>query len=447
MRPGSSDFFPYVGDATSYALYANKTSVRPGESIRFFVNGPVGGVYRLDVFRLGWYGGVGARRFTCLPSCLASESAVQQPPAPAPDVDTGEVAAGWSATDTLRVGAGWPSGYYAARVWSRQPAGETSTAQVEFVVRQSPRAPRSDILVVSSTNTGEAYNNWGGASLYEFNSVGGIRASKVSFDRPLIGRDALGYEYPVVKFLERHDWDVSYTTDDAVDGDPSSLLSHRVVIDVGHGEYWTAQERRAFDTARNVGVNLMFMGSNVGYWQVRYEQHRRTLVAYKNGVDPDHSVDGETVRFRDLGKPECQLLGVQFDGGAQNAGSVPLDYVVDAGAGPWAVGTGLSEGEIIHHVAGYEFDSVAPGCKVPRPTVLFHAVGANAQAVTYVASSGARVFASGSLQFSWGLEGGPSTAADPRLRAFMTNYIESLLRRDPRRRSALWMRHARPSHD
>jgi hypothetical protein len=222
-----------------------------------------------------------------------------------------------------------------------------------------------------------------------------------------------------------------------VDAEPSSLLAHRVVIDVGHGEYWTAVERRAFDTARDFGVDLMFMGSNVGYWQVRYENDRRTLVAYKNGVDPDHSVDGETIRFRDLGKPECQLLGVQFDGGAQNAGSVALDYVMDDAAERWAIGTGLSGGDVLYNVAGYEFDSIAPGCKVRRPTVLFHAVGANAQAVTYVASSGARVFASGSLEFSWGLEGGPSTAADPRLRGFMTNYIDSLLAR------SRWIRRAR----
>lgn len=425
---GTLDFFNYVGDGASYELYADSTSVRPGQDVRFYVNAPRRSRYRLEIFRAGWYGGKGARLVKCIPSCDGSHRGTVQPPPPAPDHDTGKVDAGWAPTDLLHVDSTWPSGYYVARVWSLKPAAERATAVTTFIVRE-PRSRRSDVLVVAPVNTWQAYNAWGGASLYEFNSQGHIRANRVSFNRP-VGRDAFGYELQLVRFLESHDWDVSYVTDVDVDRRPRSLLRHRLVITAGHGEYWTGRERAAFDAARDRGVNLAFMGSNTGYWQVRYEDRRRTIVSYKNGVDPVKDSMLATVRFRDLGKPECELLGVQFNGGSQPAGSIPFDYSATAGILPWARGTGLNSESVLSRVVGYEFDSVTPGCHVPEPTVLFTLrEGGNAQAVTYVARSGARVFASGSLEFAWGLDGGPQTVADPRLQAWMANYISAILRR------------------
>src|SRR3954464_30652 len=75
---GSDDFFNYVGDGASYELYASTTSVRPGGTVRFYVNAPQGSRYRLEVFRAGWYGGKGARRVGCLPSCTTSHPGTVQ---------------------------------------------------------------------------------------------------------------------------------------------------------------------------------------------------------------------------------------------------------------------------------------------------------------------------------------------------------------------------------
>ena len=72
-----------------------------------------------------------------------------------------------------------------------------------------------------------------------------------------------------MRFLESEGYDVSYVTDTDVDRDPAVLRRHRIAITAGHGEYWTSGIRDAYDTARGVGTNMLFMGANTGYWRVR----------------------------------------------------------------------------------------------------------------------------------------------------------------------------------
>ena len=72
--------------------------------------------------------------------------------------------------------------------------------------------------------------------------------------------------------------------------------------------------RDAFESGRDRGTNLAFMGANAAYWQVRYEDDRRTLVGYKSPADPIADRSLATVLFRDLQRPECRLVGVQFEG-------------------------------------------------------------------------------------------------------------------------------------
>ena len=111
--------------------YAGATSVRPGGTITFQVSTNPVARYRIEVSRLGWYAGSGGRRIACLvgsqldPACSLSHLGVQQPSAPAPDPNTGEIRAGWSTTDTLTVPSGWTSGYYLAvfRLTSGPSAG------------------------------------------------------------------------------------------------------------------------------------------------------------------------------------------------------------------------------------------------------------------------------------------------------------------------------------
>ncbi len=441
--PGSQSWAS-VRPTAAIQGYAGATSVAPGDKLELHVAASVPARYRIDVYRLGWYRGLGGRRVACLPSCDGDRAAPLEPTRPAPDPATGIARAGWPVTDTLVPSPLWVSGYYEARVVVTSGAASGGSYSIFFVVRE-PLLRASAILVQVPVNTWQAYNSWAGKSLYGFSSEGGVAANRVSFDRPYTidraGSQAspLEWEIQVARFLERGGYDVSYQTDVDTDRDPGSLLRHRLVMTVGHGEYWTKGERDAFETARAEGTNLAFMGSNTGYWQVRYEDDRRTIVGYKSAADPNPDPSLKTTLFRSLVPPryECALLGVMHIGGLGQA-----DYTVTpAGAAdPWLQGTGLGAGATLANLVGREYDRV-PGpylptdCQIPGLTVLFHhdAPPGQADAVRYTATSGARVFASGSLQFGWGLDDSGngdhgSAYADPRVQQFMRNALADLTR-------------------
>jgi hypothetical protein len=181
------------------------------------------------------------------------------------------------------------------------------------------------------------------------------------------------------------------------------------------------------------------MGANNGYWQIRYENDHRTIVAYKSKADPVVDRSQTTVQFRDLNPPryECALLGVQHEDSIER-GDVSHDFTVGAGAvgDAWFRGTGFTATSTLPGLVGPEWDQVVPPtsawtCKFTSLTTLFHYEGlpGNADAARYVAASGARVFSAGSLQFVWGLDNyrtGAAGSADPRLQQFMRNAIADM---------------------
>ena len=459
----------WAGQVVSIDGYAGRASVAPGETLDLHVGVAAAGMrYRVQVDRLGWYGGVGARQVACLPSCGGDRPGVVQPAPPAPS-STGLVAAGWSATDALPIGADWPSGYYIAQLVITAGAGQGTARWVPFIVRPAPgQVP--DVMVVAPVNTWQAYNNWGGKSLYGFNSTQSISGSKVSFDRPLSQVTTYGpvndpvrlapyslfsFDYQLVRFLEREGHEVGYVTDVDVAEHGDLLIGPRLDIVAGHSEYWTGAQRDALDAARAAGVNLFFPGANDGYWQVRLEDGGRTLVGYKENASSDPvSGPGRTTLFRSLGRPECQLLGVQYYEDALNSSHrsdhVARDLTVTAAgaANPWLAGSGLTQGATVGGVVGYEWDQVTPGCATPGPlTVLLHRdvvpapspypADPSADAVTYTdPASGARVLSAGTLQFSWMLDSwrdgvsdyrdtGAGTS-DPRVQAFVRRALLDL---------------------
>jgi len=408
------------------------------------VSAPTGLRYRLDLYRIGWYGGPGGRLLACLPSCSSTSEATQYP-TPSPD-GNGTVRAGWPVTNTLAVPAAWVTGYYLARIVlsDGSPPGA-----IPFVVREpATAAAPSAFLVQVPVDTWQAYNAWGGKSLYDFNS-GGFRANRVSFDRPYlwIGPGAqvmTSWELSLVRFLERDGYDVSYVTDVDVDRDPAVLTRHRVAITAGHGEYWSKGIRDAYDTARSLGTNMLFMGANTGYWQVRFENDRRTMVGYKDQPDPEPNPALRTTQFRQFGRPECALLGVQHYEGSYNWPRA--DFVTD----PYPVGsqwfrnTGLAAGSVISQVVSREHDVIPPGTSCGLPLeVLFHYDAVNdplekAQSVRYTfPGSGARVFSSGSLEFAWALDyyrpggDGAATQVNAGVQQFVRNVLANALRPAP----------------
>jgi hypothetical protein len=427
-------------------LYASQIGVAPGGEIDVHVNTRPAARYRLEVYRLGWYGGAGGRLLACVPSCGADKQGREQPPAWTTATDGPPLRANWSVTDVLFAGASWTSGYYEilARLTSGPDAGKGATTYV--IVREPQTGYGSQILVQVPVNTWEAYNQWGGKSLYDFD---GPRANHVSFDRPWgkYANSPLWWEIQLVRFLEREGYDVSYQTDVDTDADPGSLLRHRLVMTAGHDEYWTKQIRDAFDAALAAGTNLAFMGSNTGFGQVRYEDAGRTIVTYKDAtLDPEPDPALKTVMFRQLNptRPECMLEGVQhrFLPPHQNG---PHDYTVVAPANdPWLANTGLQPGTVIPDVVGDEWDALNPwpdACIHPGLTALLHmsynSPTGDADAVRFTAPSGARVFASGAQRFSWALDTfgtqayGHQQAPIPGIQQLVRNMLDDLTRPAP----------------
>jgi hypothetical protein len=301
---------------------------------------------------------------------------------------------------------------------------------------------RSDLLYVSSINTYQAYNNFPydpppsdpqglprtGHSLYDFNSADGVPAVKVSFDRPFNSQyggpgdgGLYDFEPELIAFLERSGYDVSYTNDVGVDEHPATLLNHRAVVIGGHAEYWTMAEYNGAEAARAHGVGLAFITANEIYWQVRYEGDRRVVVGYKHyAPDPIANRRLRTIRWRELGRPEQKLAGVQLPAnGYMDWGGQPL--VPKNTTTSWVyAGSGLTDGVPLRgELVGYEIDAYNRRVGAPPGTdytLLASSPFVNFQGHTFVHNSsiyrgtgGNWVWATGSMDWAWALSPGGSS--------------------------------------
>jgi hypothetical protein len=345
-------------------------------------------------------------------------------------------------TDRVEIPPDAVSGYYEAKLEIVGGAHGGAVGSVPLIVRQSPAAPASAVLIQVPVNTWEAYNSWGGKSLYQFGTS--RHAFEVSFDRPFDQREfhdmGTELELPWVHFLERNGIDVSYQTDVDTDRDPGSLLHHRLVFAIGHDEYWTQRMRGAFDRALTLSTNLMF-GSNSGEWRMRYAAGRRTIVEWRDpSIDPIHDRRVDNGFFRTFAEPECKLMGVEHGWAAQrNLSAPPTSYtVVGPASDPWLAAAGLAPGDVIPGVVGYEWDSLTPGCfagqVVPMMTALIpgsDGVLRSADMVRATAPSGGRVFAMGTMELARALDEPGGRSANPRVVTFVEAALRDLTRPAP----------------
>ena len=398
------------------AGYASATSINRGESINFYVS-TGDAMFTLDLFRMGWYGGLGGRRM------LATQTLVGEKQAECPlDKDTRMVQCRWHKSYTLTVPSDpdhsqWASGYYLAKLTG---TGSGKQSYIIFVFRDDTRP--SEVLMQAAVTTYQAYNPWGGTSLYSK-----PRAVKVSFDRPYARGAGVGdffyWEYSMLRFLEREGYDVTYSTNiDTHMHRPAS--EHKLFLVAGHDEYWSWEMRDHVEAARDSGMNIAFFAANISYWQIRLEDGpdgtpNRVQVCYKHPKpykDPyaehtDSTRFFTTTYFRraPVRRPESTLVGVMH----QDGDPADTDYkIVDPDS--WVFEkTGLKTGDVLKGVVGYETDAIARSSPA-NVHVVAHSefmvqrkkglVLKTADAVTYVADSGATVFAAGSLQWAWGLD-------------------------------------------
>jgi hypothetical protein len=433
--------------AEQVKAYASHTSVDRGQVLTLFVSVNPPQAYTIDVYRIGWYGGLGGSHV----ATLGPLPGVTQPPCPL-DERTGLISCDWTPSAALEIPPTWVSGVYLGVV--RNDARFASFTI--FVVRDDAHSP--DVLFQSSVTTFQAYNDYPsdgrrGKSLYgsSFGAptvAGNTRAVRVSFDRPYAGDGAgqfLDWEIDFVRWLERSGYDVGYTTDVDTHADGARLLTSRAFLSVGHDEYWSREMFDAVERARDAGVHLGFFGANAVYWQIRFVpsasgEPNRIIECYKDAaIDP---VQGPTttVRWRDapVDRPEQTLVGLQtgdiIEGGFYGAYG---DYVV-ANAGHWVyAGTGLRDGDAIPGIVGYETDLHDESAPLPpyvgdswmllsqSPYPSITGKPTYAESAAYQAASGAWVFAAGSIGWSLGLDDfGPRGVADRRLQRTTRNVLD-----------------------
>src|SRR3954454_13761690 len=287
--------------ASSIQGLATDNSVNVGDTVGFKVNTPSSN-YLIDIYRLGYYGGAGARKVaTVLPSASLPQT---QPPC-RPDAATGLVdcgnwglSASWSTTGAV-------SGIYLGKL-TRVDTGGSS--HIVFVVRDDNR--QAAVLMQTSDPTWQAYNQYpgvgaGGASLYCGGPVSNAgsaysctgRATKVSYNRPFDTRahDPQSFlfnaEYPMVRWLEANGYNVKYVSGVDTERRASDLVGAtrpKVFMSSGHDEYWSGGQRASVEAARAAGVSLAFFSGNEMFWKTRWEPGidgsntaYRTLVTYK----------------------------------------------------------------------------------------------------------------------------------------------------------------------
>ena len=330
------------GDPTIQG-FTTDISVNHGSTISFKINDTKLAAYEIDVYRIGYYGGDGVRLVTTLSGSQVTKT-VQ--PAPVMNAQTGLVDAGnWSVSASWAVPATAVSGLYVANVKREDTGGESP---IYFIVRADES--HSAVLFKTSDTTWEAYNAWDysdglddGNSLYTGTSIETLgqplqRAVEVSYNRPLVvsGVDGglgsynapLFAEYPMIRFMEKNGYDVTYISSLDADRSPGLLLNHQILLSVGHDEYWSANERTAFDAARNAGVSICFFSGNEVYWKIYFAPStdssatpNRTIVCYKDThaqafTTPSGIWTGQWRDSRfgatDAGLPENELTGQLF---------------------------------------------------------------------------------------------------------------------------------------
>ena len=440
-KPGSPSSAWDVSGSGSSAIqgFATQMSVNVGETESFKVK-TTASSYRMDIYRMGYYSGNGARLVASVtpagrqtqPACLSNSA-------------TGLIDCGnWAVSASWPVPTGAVSGIYFARLVRTD--GTSGASHVIFVVRND--ASNSDLLVQTSDTTWQAYNQYGGNSLYVGSPAG--RAYKVSYNRPFTTRGTgaedwvFNAEYPMVRFLEANGYDASYFSGADTDRRGTLLRNHKVFLSSGHDEYWSGGQRANVEAARDAGVDLAFFSGNESFWKTRWENSidgsgtaHRTLVSYKethaNAVIDPQDPPTWTGTWRDPrfsppadgGRPENAMTGTAFK---VNSGDAALQVPAADGKLRFWRGTPVASlaagttATLSSQTVGYEWDEDADNGSRPPGLIDMSTTQASGVQVLldhgstygtgnathhltlYRAPSGALVFGAGTVQWSWGLD-------------------------------------------
>ena len=308
QKPGTSKWRIRDSAPTSIEGFADMVSAQRGDEVTLYVSTPARS-YHVEAYRIGYYQGTGGR--------LVWRSTRQRghdQPSPTRTAGTNMVEAHWSPSVRIHIGDDWPDGVYMLKL----AASNGAQSYVPLTLRDD--SSHAALVIQNSVTTWQAYNDWGGYSLYHGGGSFAARSRVVSFDRPYLARrgsaDFFWIESPLVYLAERLGLDVTYWTDIDLHERPELLMNHRALVSLGHDEYWSSDMRRGALAARLHGVNLAFLGANDVYRHIRLVasplgKDRREVNYKVASEDPLYGVDNEEVtsqwREAPVPRPESVL--------------------------------------------------------------------------------------------------------------------------------------------
>lgn len=368
-KPGTRDWqltYTRVDPATKYRCpwiegFVSQSTAAAGDELQLFVSTNPAAEFQVDIFRLGYYGGLGARRI----QTLGPFAGKTQPDPPVGPHRLRECH--WESATTIKIAADWPSGVYLGKL-SLAGTGRYQS-YVVFIVRDDRPA---DIVFQCSDHTWQAYNRWpDNYSLYDDGvtqwSLGG--ETRVSFDRPY-GKycqvvdaplsqgsgEFLLWEFPFAFWLEQHGYDVSYVGNSDVHRSADSITRGRVLLSVGHDEYWSLEQYAHVKQAIEKGLSVGFFSGNT--------------CAFVTPVSPSSAGTPRRVitragRYGGLMEVEKGRMGpFSIDGPNENLLIGARTISPFNGSGDWIVSrpdhwlfakTGMKQGEGIAGLVGWEF--------------------------------------------------------------------------------------------
>jgi hypothetical protein len=418
--------------------YAWPPTVNIGETISFYVS-TSSPSYSLEIYRMGYYGGLGGRAMSGPWYGLTVGGSGDRQPDPPTNGD----ASTWNPSilggnTKFQVPSHWASGCFVAKL----QASNGTQSYIFFVVRDDFRA--SELLMQSSLTTYHAYNGWNGDSVYAYNNPDDQwrnNGEVIWLKRPFLpssspnGRYGAGagaffthdkgpggpstwspsrpeadmysasaWEYSMVRWLEKEGYDVSYCTNLDTDQNQLGRSSHRIFLSVGHDEYWSLNAYNNVVSARDHGVSLLWFSGNT-VWNCVDLSHDGQMRVVGNFNPANAGTSNPPLPVTDYG-----LVGGTWVGGSP----IQWDLQVQYDCPVWLTnGVMLRNYTVLGNlIDGYEVNGLdrthpewdyllPPGMEI----ILGSLNGEIGQSVWYTSrSSGATVVSLGTVQWSWGLD-------------------------------------------
>ena len=389
-----------LGELHEIEGWADRASVLPGQPVGLHIS-TTAPTYRVTAFRTGWYAGTQGR--------LVWKSAILKGAVGAPPrivAPTNTVVTDWPVSLTIDT-KGWVPGFYIFRL-DAETGGQR---YIPLAVRSGDATGK--LVLINGDTTWQAYNPFGGYSLYAGpDGAYRDRAKVVSFDRPYGGVSGQGDSefqenlLPLVSMVERLGLAADYVSDTDLHEEPNLLDGAVAILSPGHDEYYSTSMWKALEAARASGTNIAFLGANAIYRHIRLGSTpagpKRLQTCYKEPAeDPLYGRNNAEVtgqwRYAPDPRPESVLTGVFYE-----SNPVRADMLITNPEHWLFEGSGVVAGTRLPGLVGGEYDRVNLSVPTPRPIeILAHSPlvcngrASHSDMAYYTTPSGAGVLSTG----------------------------------------------------